>query len=180
MKRFLTSALLILVAILTVSAQYTTDGYYRIRNFGTKRYMHVTDNTGSYDMNRDVGDFAAIQLWKGEERVISDPSTLMYVTKKSAEQFDLTCQGTGIYAMVHRYVDVHTISSGPFKGSYTVSATEYGITKYLSDNETANVDRGTLGTGAASPYRNWEVFMVSATNDNTYFGLTPNVQAGGK
>ena len=161
-------------------AQYTDDGYYRIRNFGTKRYMYLTDNTGSYDMDRDVGDFAAIQMWKGEERPISDPATLMYVVKKGAEQFDLTSQGTGIYAMVHRYVDVHTINTPPFQGTYTVSATAYGITKFLSDNERSNVDEGAVGTGESSPYRNWEVFKVTPTNDNSYFGITPNVQLGDK
>ena len=115
MKRFLIPILLAIITASSAMAQYTDDGYYRIRNFGTKRYMYLTDNTGSYDMDRDVGDFAAIQMWKGEERPISDPATLMYVVKKGAEQFDLTSQGTGIYAMVHRYVDVHTINTPPSK-----------------------------------------------------------------
>ncbi len=180
MKRFLIGISLSVAVASNVSAQFTSNGYYRIRNYGTERYMYITDNTGTYDMNRDVGDFAAIQLWKGEERVISNPSTVMYVEEQSNQQFDISAQGTGIYAMVQRYVDVHTITSGAFKGTYTVSASAYNITKYLCDKEMSAVDRGTVGTGGSSPYRNWEVFMVSPESNDSYFGITPNVQLGEK
>ena len=179
MKRFLTSLFTVFALVLPTLAQFTTDGYYRVKNFGTKRFLYIKDNTGSYDMHRDVGDFAAVQLWKTEEMTISDPSCLLYVVKKGSEQYDLTAQGTGIYHMVQRYVDVHEVTSGALRGTYTVSATAAGITKYLSDNELSAVDRGTLGTGGSSPYRNWNVYPVSASGD-TYFGITPNVQVGSK
>ena len=179
MKRFLASLFAVLASVMPLLAQFTSDGYYRVQNFGTKRYLYVKDNTGSYDMHRDVGDFAAIQLWKTESMTVSDPSCLMYIKKMGTDLYDLTAQGTGIYAMVQRYVDVHQVTAGAMRGTYTVSATAAGITKYLSDNELSSVDRGTLGTGGNSPYRNWNVYAVSASGD-TYFGITPNVQTGGK
>lgn len=179
MKRFLTLLFAVLAFVMPLLAQFTSDGYYRVQNFGTKRYLYIKDNTGSYDMHRDVGDFAAVQLWRTEEMTISDPACLLYVVKKGTEQYDLTAQGTGIYHMVERYVDVHEVTAGALRGTYTVSATAAGITKYLSDNELSSVDRGTLGTGGNSPYRNWNVYPVSASGD-TYFGITPNVQTGGK
>ena len=179
MKRFLASLFAVLAFVMPLLAQFTSDGYYRVQNFGTKRYLYVKDNTGSYDMHRDVGDFAAIQLWKTESMTVSDPSCLMYIKKMGTDLYDLTAQGTGIYAMVQRYVDVHQVTAGAMRGTYTVSATAAGITKYLSDNELSSVDRGTLGTGGNSPYRNWNVYAVSASGD-TYFGITPNVQTGGK
>ena len=132
MKRFLLLAFGIVAVASSLYAQYTTDGYYRVRNRGSQRYIYLRDNTGSYDMTRNVGDFGALQLWKGEEQTISDPSTLIYIKKKSEQQFDLQGQGTGIYALVSRYVDVGQVTSGPFKGSYTVSATQSGVTKYLA------------------------------------------------
>ena len=180
MKRFLTALTTVFAFALPLMAQFTTDGYYRVQNVGTKRYIYLTDNTGSYDMHRDVGDFAAIQLWSDPAKTISDPATLMYITKISAEQYDLTSQGTGIYALVHRYVDVHEVTSGALRGTYTVGATEAGITKYLCDKEHSSVPDGTMGTGDSSPYRNWQVYPVSASNDDTYFGITPNVQVGSK
>ena len=70
---------LITVLVSNVSAQYTTDGFYRVQNFGTKRYLYLTDNAGSYDMKRDVGDFGALQLYTGAEKTISDPSCIFYI-----------------------------------------------------------------------------------------------------
>jgi len=107
MKRFLASLFAVLASVMPLLAQFTSDGYYRVQNFGTKRYLYVKDNTGSYDMHRDVGDFAAIQLWKTESMTVSDPSCLMYIKKMGTDLYDLTAQGTGIYAMVQRHCCRH-------------------------------------------------------------------------
>ena len=164
--------------MLTLMAQYTTDGYYRVRNFGTQRYIYITDNTGSYDMSRDVGDFGAIQLWKGEDRPITDPASIIYIHKTTSGQFDLQGQNSGIFALVKRFVDVIEKKANPGKGSYTVGATSHGITKYLCDMETATrPEEGAMGTARDYPYRNWEIFPVSAKTTN-YLGIKPNVTIG--
>ena len=106
---------LITVLVSNVSAQYTTDGFYRVQNFGTKRYLYLTDNAGSYDMKRDVGDFGALQLYTGAEKTISDPSCIFYI-KKYGSQIDIQGQGSGIYQFVNRYVDLKSVSSGAYKG----------------------------------------------------------------
>ena len=66
MRRLLFFLSLITVLISNVSAQFTTDGFYRVQNYGTTRYLYLTDNTGSYDMKRDIGDFGALQLFNGK------------------------------------------------------------------------------------------------------------------
>ena len=159
-------------------AQYTTDGYYRVRNFATQRYIYITDNTGSYDMSRDVGDFGAIQLWKGEDRPISDPASIIYIHKTSSGQFDLQGQNTGIFALVKRFVDIAEKTSNPGKGTYTVGASSHGVTRFLCDMETSTrPEQGAMGTARDYPYRNWEVFPVSAAT-TSYFGIKPNVTIG--
>lgn len=172
--------MLITVLICKVSAQFTTDGFYRVQNFGTKRYLYLTDYTGSYDMNRDVGDFGALQLYKGQEKTISDPASILYI-KRCGSQIDIQGQGIGIYQIVSRYVDLHTVNTpAAFKGTYTVSATEAGITKYLDDEETnMDFDNGVVGTNRSSPYRNWLIHPVNSSNDN-YFGITPLFSVEGK
>ena len=120
MKRFLASLFAVLAFVMPLLAQFTSDGYYRVQNFGTKRYLYVKDNTGSYDMHRDVGDFAAIQLWKTESMTVSDPSCLMYIKKMGTDLYDLTAQGTGIYAMVQRYVDVHQVTAGASRSTFPI------------------------------------------------------------
>ena len=179
MRRLLFLLSLITVLVSNVSAQYTTDGFYRVQNSGTKRYLYLKDNTGSYDMNRDVGDFGALQLYAGAENAISDPASILYI-KKYGSQVDIQGQGVGIYQIVNRYVDLKSVSSGAHKGSYTVSATESGITKYLDDEETnREIEYGVVGTNRSSPYRNWLIHPVSSSSDN-YFGVKPLFSVNGK
>lgn len=165
--------------ISNVSAQFNGDGFYRVQNYGTKRYLYITDYTGSYDMKRDIGDFGAIHLLQGHEKTISDPSSILYL-KEFGSQIDIQGQGISIYQIVKRYVDLKSISTPPFAGTYTVGATESGITKYLDDEE-INVDipDGVVGTNRGSPYRNWLIHPVSSSSDN-YFGITPLFSINGK
>lgn len=162
-----------------VLAQFSSDGFYRVQNYGTKRYLYLTDCTGSYDMKRDVGDFGALQMFTGIEKTISDPASIIYI-KKYGSQVDIQGQGTGIYQIVHRYVDLISISTGAFKGTYTVGATESGVTKYLDDEETnKDFEQGVVGTNRNSPYRNWLIHPVSSSTDN-YFGIKPLFSVNGK
>lgn len=168
-----------LLTVANVFAQLGEDGYYRVRNLGTKRYVYLTDNTGSYDVSHDNGDFGAIQLWKNREDLVSDPASIVYI-EKHGSQYDLQGQGTGIYMLVKRYVDIHP-AGGVFRGSYTVSASESGVTKYLGDKETgSNYDDGAMGTGMNSPYQNWEILPLNVTSSDNYFGLIPNLKVDGK
>ena len=163
----------------TVSAQFNGDGFYRVQNYGTQRYLYLTDNTGSYDMKRDIGDFGALQLFKGHEKTISDPATILYI-KQYGSQIDIQGQGVGIYQIVKRYVDLVSVKTGPFAGTYTVSATESGITKYLDDEEiSTSIPDGVVGTNRGSPWRNWFIYPVNSNTDE-YFGITPLFSVNGK
>ncbi len=180
MKRFTALFLLQIFCILPILAQtFNGDGYYRVQNFGTKRFIYVTDNTGSYDMNRDQGDFGALQLWKDQSLTISDPASVIYIKSQGGTQYDLRAQGTGIYELVGRYVTVSYVTAGPAKGTYNVYASESGFTKYLSDCEQSAVADGAMGTDRPVPYRNWNVLPINSTGDN-YFGISPNVACGEK
>lgn len=179
MRRLLYLLCFLTVLIGDVSAQFTSDGFYRVQNYGTKRYLYLTDCTGSYDMNRDIGDFGALQLFTGKDRSISDPASIIYI-KKYGSQVDIQGQGIGIYQIVNRYVDLVSIKSGAFKGTYTVSATEAGITKYLDDEETnKDFENGVVGTNRNSPYRNWLIYPVNSSTDD-YFGVKPIFSVNGK
>lgn len=179
MRRLFSLLGLFTLLISSVSAQFNGDGFYRVQNYGTQRYFYITDNTGSYDMKRDIGDFGAMQLYKGHEKTISDPASILYI-KQAGSQYDIQSQGVGIYQIVKRYVDLTTVSSGPFAGTYMVSATEQGITKYLDDEEVStSIPDGVVGTNRSSPYRNWKIFPVKSTTDE-YFGITPLFSINGK
>lgn len=151
------------------------DGYYRVRNKGSQRYIYIRDNTGDYSL--DVVDYGALQLWKNIDRAVSDPSSVIYVKQVAAGKYDLQAQGTGAYRLVQHYVDIAEKSDG----SYEVSASQSGVTKYLSDISNSDVrERGTMGDGGKLNYRKWIADKVKSTNAENYFGIKPTVIVGDK
>ena len=84
MRRHLTLFLFALQSIAAILAQvngtgFTGNGYYRVHNLATNRYIYVTDNKDYYDKPRDNEDFQAIQLWKNPSKAISDPASVIYI-----------------------------------------------------------------------------------------------------
>ena len=48
----------------SIFAQYTGDGYYRVHNKKTSRYIYVLDNTGSINVQTASADMGAIEHHK--------------------------------------------------------------------------------------------------------------------
>ena len=169
MKRIFVLAFL---AALTSSifAQYTGDGYYRVHNKATSRYIYVLDNTGSINVSTASADMGAIELHKDTARLHYDPACIIYAQQVSSGKYDLKSQGTGVHDIIGYYVEVYQKSDG----SYQV----YAEGKYLDDNETSQRDLGYLGTERAGDYRLWYINKVD--NASRYFGVLPTVQLGSK
>lgn len=163
----------------SLSAQYLADGFYRVKNAGSERFLYLTDDKGHVDIkgaNPDY-DLDAIVLRKGIDHTISDPSTIIYVSRKSGYEYDLTCQGTGIKKMTGRLVTLRQDNS--VKTRYSVGATQAGITKYLADKKHDSYEYGIIDIESGKPYNQWDVISLNASSDN-YFGLVPSVEANGQ
>ena len=176
MKKFFTLFLLV-TGLLSVSAQMKGDGYYRIQNFGTQRYAYLCDNTGFINYGTQNADVGALQLWLGFERTLDDPATVIYIKTVSAKdgKYDLQAQGTGIYQVIKHYVEVTDMGNN----QYTVSATQKGITKYLSDDRTDLTEPdGVPGFQAQGKFRRWSVYAID--DKDNYVGITPEYEANGK
>ena len=67
MKKLLLVALLFVPVF--IQAQYVSDnGYYRVYNVFTERYVCVCDNTGSINISAVDAETGAIELWReGDE-----------------------------------------------------------------------------------------------------------------
>ena len=191
MKKTLFAFLTLLLSATSLKAAepvgvYSTDGYYRVQNFGSERYAYVSDNTDNSDIARNIFDLAALQLWKDMSRAISDPGSIIYIEQHGTDHYDLRAQGTGVYSMVGMYVNVKPSSSPAYKslGLYEVSATgTFGgvtATKYLGDGEQSEVADGVMTVNGTGKYRQWAVYPVSATDETNYFGITPSVTVGDK
>jgi len=174
MKRLLL-ILFLIVPVFTLSAQDIADGYYRVHNKKTKRYVYVRDNTGKIDYAAVTADMSAIELWKGHEKTYSDPGSIIYLKKMGTTSagdsyYNLTSQGTGVHEIINYYVIISR------HGSYYQL---YAEGKYLCDNETSSMDAGAMGFENKGDYRDWVAAMVDSNSDE-WFGITPTVSAEGR
>lgn len=175
---FLPMKKLILLSILSLFsavsfAQLNGDGYYRVHNVGSGRYVYVCDNTGSINYTATTAEMGALQLWKNHDKTLSDPASVIYITKKgtnkSGDYFDLQSQGTGVHQIIGYYVNIYSSTS-----EYQV----YAEGKYLCDNNTGTGDKGTMGSERTGNYRKWNVDKIGT--DDEWFGITPVTIAGRK
>lgn len=163
------------------------DGYYRVHNKITERYIYVTDNKDYYNETTDAEDFQAIQLWKDASKTISDPASVIFI-EKHGSKYDLKAQGTGIYDLTSTYredgtglyLTITKVTSGTYKDTYQVSASRANATKYLSDDRSNDNDQGKLGTSGAAKYRCWVVDKIETNSATNYFGITPTITLNGK
>lgn len=167
-----------MAAALSAAAQFSNDGYYRVYNRGTKRYIYVYDCTGSINPATTSADMGAIQLWSGQEKLVTDPASVIYIKKiNNYDQYDLMSQGTSVHGIINYYVTAKNYGTN----SYTVSATEAGTTLYLIDAEmNETFERSNLTTvGSKSDiqeiYKRWAIEPISESN---YLAVEPTLQVG--
>ena len=73
-------------------AQLSGDGYYRVQNTVQERFISIVDNRGSISVQATDADMGALKtLGGGFDRVVSDPSTVIYFNKRGSG-YDLHSQ----------------------------------------------------------------------------------------
>lgn len=173
--------LISLTSLLTLaaSADYTAPGYYRVENYKTKRYVSVIDNRGRIDIANTTADLQAIQLQRDYNEVCCDPASILYVTPKGGNEYQIDAQGTGIHQIIQHYVKLN--ENGSYNGQklYRAYGELNGVVKYLGDSEFFPTDLGVMATNASGDYIKWLILPISATSDN-WFGVRPTVSVGGK
>lgn len=152
------------------------NGYYRIYNYATNRYIYVTDNKDYFDKSHEAEDFQGIQLWKDANRAVPDPASVLYIDEVSSNTFDLKAQGTGVHSLTGYYVSVQKKKGG----TYEVSASAYGVIKYLTDDATGSSAQGKMGTSRTGDYRKWVIDKIETDHASNYFGIKPTIQFDGK
>ncbi len=183
MKRLILLLTLATIGLPNTFAQnetgFTGNGYYRIKNYVTERYIYVTDNKDYYDKSHDKEDFQAIQLWKDISQAVFSPASVIYIELISGTNdngtFDLKAQNTAVHALTGYYVNVRKQRDG----TYEVSASAHGVTKYLSDDEHSSSALGVMGTGSTGSYRRWTVDRITTDHTSNYVGIKPTIELGG-
>lgn len=158
----------------SLHAQLNGDGYYRVLNQKTSRYITVQDNRGSIDIATTKADLLAIKTVRGFDRMVDDPASVIYIESVQG-QYNLKAQGTDTKVITGgRYLNLKKV--GP---TYQAYGKVNGMEIYLSDEENLlDPDTARLVQNGNGFYRNWYILPVNQA-DNQYFGLRPELSVGG-
>lgn len=202
-KRILTLTCCIINAVLVFSQ--IADGYYRVCNYATERYIYIVDNKCNTPIPDNMSqaaigtildqgiDFGSIAILSGREKTVSDASSILYITKNQGatgdQGYNITGQNVSTYQMLNRYFSIKkNVQNGQYSPYLNIE--NYGV-QYLYDREsTIEMEKGKLDiketTNIQSKYgkklidfRSWTFQPVSSETDN-YFGISPTVQIADK
>lgn len=181
MKKTLLFTLLLTFTIAS-HAQLNGDGFYRVQNVTTGRYVRIADNRGSLNIQAATADLGAIRTVRDFNNVVSDPGTIIYIKKVGAgsdntPRYDLKSQGTGVYEIIGHYGQIKETRKG---GTYHAFASAYGQTAYVAD-EYYLVNGEFEEYGVIDPKetktREWWIHPMNQ-EDGRYFGITPEYGSG--
>lgn len=173
----------LLTGSLTTYAQLNGDGYYRVRNKASERYVYVTDDRGSFNISTTFFDLGAIVLSKDSERYVSDPGCIIYIKSIQGTYYDFLSQGTGVSKLFNRYPQVmEWPPRGSKTGEYRIYGSDGSLAKYLSDGTKATwKTEGTMSEHDSNmgDWHLWRFFPVDVTTDQ-FFGVRPTIEAAGE
>ena len=170
MKRLFITLLLLSFSF-PLLAVLNGDGYYRVKNVTTGRYISVIDNRGHIDIASTTADFGAIRTIKYFDNIVSDPSTIIYF-HQVGEGYDLTTQGTSTSKIIGYYMRLQAYEDGTYK-AYGES---HGMRAYLGDE---NI-RDTIATVVSNNSKTTLWYILPVTQENeSYFGIRPEYISDG-
>lgn len=184
MKRLLLS-IITLASVAGASAAGIERGYYRVQNFQTSRYIIMVDNkTTGMNVNGGTFDINALRTTQPFSAIADDPATVFYIQGVGGQEYNLKAQGTDAFSAVGRYLTCYQPGGAP-AGIYYAAGVAAGLERRLSDDDPAanpfqDPAQGVLKIqeGVAEELTWWKVMPVSATDDNNYFGVKPDVTVG--
>lgn len=175
-----TIVVLMLTIATTCYAQWTQNGYYRVLNQSTQRYITIRDNYAKVSTVSTSVDLGALQTLKKFDNVVSDPSSIIYIRyEKSPNQYSLASQGTDTRTITGQYLTI--TKSRTNSNAYWAYGSSNGMTIYLSDTKSLR-ESSEVGSnsGPNDLERNWYILPVQKEVDKQYFGITPEVEYNGK
>ena len=158
---------------LTAAAQLNGDGYYRILNYASERYITISnDIVGEVNMSATKADVSNIVTYRGFDNVKSNPASIIYIRNVNGK-YDLAAQGTSIYKIAggKTYLDINPRDGG----IYTFSVTYNGVNQKLEDSSDDRERGWVTHANTTNPYMYWWILPID-TNDN-YLGLQPTAAA---
>ena len=164
-------------------AQLEGNGYYRVKNTLSNRYVSILHNKSNTEVMSGKAELGALRSFVSWDKVCSDPSTIVYfdktgtgtVANKPCKFFNLCGQGTSTMDIINFSLGVMDMGSN----KYRCFARESGTIFYLGDEDSYTDGVGYLTSNGNSSNSNWNILPVTSTEDY-YFGVKPTVEAEGK
>lgn len=178
MKKILLSLFCVMVG-LTVKAGDLPNGFYRIQNTGSERWMHLVDDEGSVDWGATTVDLHALALYNASSvDPLSTMATVLYIENISDNEYNIIGQGINFKELFHHTVTIR--KSSPTDNTYYIYGTYQGAAKYIADF----LKKGTrdsftkLWDGRYPELRQWTFHPVNSTDN--YVGVEANIASNGK
>lgn len=173
---FVLMALLSLAGVKAYAQNYQPleNGYYRIYNAVTGRYISVHDDT---DKSRRVNgtptmDLGAIELIS-EAQAQTDPGSIILLEKRGNMYYNLKAQGTDIYTIMNRNETNFSITyAGDRNGMPTYSAVIRAASSGLSATAYLDDENGKLGIDNSTTSA-W--FIIPVNNSDNSLVIKPTL-----
>ncbi len=177
MKKAILSLALACLASHSIHAQLNGDGYYRIQNVRTSRYMSLSDDkSAGANFSSMVVDAGALVTKKSVDEVLTDPGTIFYIQKVNANEYNISAQGANLYNMIKYYIRITALNDG----TYRAWQSDSGQTIFLCDRvKDGNYDlaQSYVDTKTTDTQK-WYIKPVNQIDN--YIGVKPMFQQGGK
>ncbi len=173
-KIFLTLALACLTGI-AAHAQYSSNGYYRIKNATTERYMSLCDNKSTgVSMVSTTVDAGALVTKRNIDEILTDPGSVFYIYNVSDNQYNISAQGHELYNIIHYYIRLTALNDG----TYRAWQIDQSQPLWLSDrNNNPTADQSYVDTKTSDTQR-WYIMPVNEADN--YIGVNPIFECNGK
>lgn len=161
-------------------ANLNGNGYYRVKNYGSNRWGTLVDDKGEIDKEATNADLHALRLTSNTEEIITDPGSIVYISKTGGNEYNIAAQGTSVNDLVGYPVYFAENGSSGGQTLYRIYGKYKGATKYIGDKRMTSAVEGTatISTLTNADYMKWFVIPVSPSSDN-YFATKPDVTANG-
>ena len=183
MKKYLLASAASLLMSTAAFAQLDGNGYYRVRNTLSNRYVSILHNKSNTEIMSGKAELGALRSFVSWDKICSDPSSIIYFDKtgtstvagKTCQYFNLCGQGTSTVGIINHSLGVMDMGNN----KYRCFAQESGSIFYLGDEDSYTEGIGYLTSNGSSSNSNWNILPISSTGDY-YFGVKPTVEANGK
>lgn len=178
MKKLIFSIALACISGLTAHAQFTSNGYYRVKNATTQRYMSLCDNhsRGVHVASTSV-DAGALVTKKNFNEVLTDPGTVFYIENVSGTNYNISSQGANVYNMIQYYIRLTKLNDGTYRAWQKDNSS--GQIIILSDENDYFYGKDiSYVNSLTKDAQRWYILPVN-TEEN-YLGVKPNIEANGK